>query len=731
MSLKALWNSLRMPWLAAILAGLCSGFAVLALYVAQPSILQRADLKIYDLLLPLRRQTAPTQAAVIIDIDEASLARYGQWPWPRYLLADLVAKLASSGVAAVGMDILFAEPDRTSPDRIREMLLRDKGLHLRIEGLAPRQADYDGAFAASVGAAPVVLGAFARYGAEALAGPMPRPPALIARGSKDAPPFDSLIPKASSAVLPLPQLLAVAPVGFINVAPDADGLVRQLPLLVRLGDDVYPSLALQSLMTALGADALRLDSGPDGLHALETGGLRIPVSREGTMMVPFQGGRKTYRYISASQVLEGKISADDVGGRIAFVGTSAPGLADIRATPFDRIMPGVEVHAAAVDSMVSGNFVVQPPWTAGAQALAIVFAAIAATLAFGFCGARVYMPVSIAMLGAGFIASRHLFLDGLFVSPLYVWLTTLLCGGLLISVRFWNEERQKIVLRRTFSRYVSPEVVKKITRTQGDLLAGENRELSILFTDIRGFTTLSESLSPQEVVSLLNSYFTPMTAIVRSHQGTLDKFIGDALMAFWNAPLDVPHHAMLAVDAALAMQERIESLNEDIRQSFGLRLVMGAGVHTGLAYVGNMGSNDLVNYTLIGDSVNLASRLEGLCKCYGVPLVISEETRAQCGDAFDYVRLDELKVKGRVTSVNVYWPMRKNSNNSLLAALPDWEKARALYADGAFGSAAEKFAALAAAHPQISLFGIYHERALALENKPPPDWNGIWVMEGK
>lgn len=721
---------LRQPWLFTALIGLCGGVAMLALYVVQPVALQRLDSRIYDALLPLRRQHEPSPVPLIIDIDEESLARYGQWPWPRYLVADLVDRLAHNGAASIGLDIMFAEPDRTSPTRMREGLYQHRGVTLDILGLPSSLADFDALFAASVRSAPVVLGAFARYSGERSDSPKPQAPAMIARGGKNAPACDAYLPTAPGAVLPLPQLFAEAPVGFVNVSPDADGLVRQIPLLIKFEESVYPSLALASLMRALGADSLRLYSGPDGLFSVAVGDFTIPVSREGHMLVPFQGGRHTYRYVSAAKVLDGTATRADIEGCIVFVGTSAPGLADIRATPFDRVMPGVEVHAAAIDAMISGNFVQTPSWGPGAQALIIAFATCAATLAFGFARPQVYVPSSLALMGATVAASRQLFVGGLFLSPLYGLLTTLLCGGLLLSVRFWHEEKQKIVLRRAFSRYVSPEVVRRISKRQGDMLAGENRNLSILFTDIRGFTSLSEALSPQDVVHLLNCYFTPMTAIVRSRQGTLDKFIGDALMAFWNAPLDVPGHPALAVDAALSMQEQLATLNSEVEARFGIRLHMGAGVHTGQAYVGNMGSDDLINYTLIGDNVNLASRLEGLCNRYGVPVVVSEDTRKNCGDAFAFVHLDVLRVKGKTRPVSIYWPMRP-AGHVFQAAMPQWSAARSLYEQGAFAEAAAGFTALAGEYPDVRLFALYCERALTLAEKPPAVWDGIWTMDGK
>ena len=766
----------RHPRAFAFLAGLACTLGVLALYVAQPALLQRLDLKTYDLLLPLRKEERRSDALVIIDIDEASLARYGQWPWPRHLLASLLDRLTESGVAAVAFDIMFAEPDRTSPACIRENLERGASFPpqagSRNSGDATRELsallaslpDHDALFAAALGRAPAVLGAYAYYtrgGLLAAFSPpgdgdfrvsgqgsditgqalgatvqgalqKPRAPGLIARGSRDAPPPEQALTDAPDAVLPLPQFVDNAPVGFVNVSPDADGTVRRLPLLVRFGDSIYPSLAAAALMRAQDVDSLRLDSDPDGLERLTIGELSVPVSPQGFMHVVFQGGRGTCPYVSAARVLEGHITGEALEGRIAFVGTSAPGLLDIRATPYDRIMPGVEVHAQAIEAILHGNFVRHPPWMPGAHALVILLVGMASTAAFGFSRARVYAPLSLVLAALAVGTSAALFLHGLFFSPLYALLCMLLCGGALLSVRFWQEERQKSVLRQAFSRYVSPEVVRRITEHQGDLLAGEERELSILFTDLRGFTSLSESLPPQHVVRLLNEYFSPMTAIVRERQGTLDKFIGDALMAFWNAPLDVPGHPALAVDAALSMQEKLVNLNARMEEHFGVRLHMGAGIHTGPAYVGNMGSDDLVNYTLIGDSVNLAARLESLCKRYGAPALVSGDTALRCGQDFVFVLLDELRVKGKALPVRVFWPLRSENQGPWGIAAEEWEVARGRYAQGDFAQAAPAFADLARRHPGLeTLFSLYRERCRSLCARPPGNWDGIWIMDEK
>jgi len=431
-------------------------------------------------------------------------------------------------------------------------------------------------------------------------------------------------------------------------------------LVVRIGEDIYPSFSVRALMLGLGLRNLTLESGPYGLEAVRLGsGHYVPVSPQGTLRIPFIGPRRTYPYYSAADVLAGRVPPEALEGRAVFVGASLPGLADIRATPYDSACPGVEVHAAVVDAILTGNAVRLPPWTPAAQAGLIAAAGFLATLVFGFARPRVYLPVAAALIGAIVQLARHLFGQGIFLSPLYGVLTVAALGAFLLLVRFWQEERQKRRLRGLFSRYVSPEVVSRVTRTAGDLMAGEERELTVMFTDIRNFTSMSERLKPQEVVTLLNRYFTPMTALVREYSGTLDKFIGDALMAYWNAPLDVPGHPLKAVEAALAMQEAMPALNEGLRADLGLEVSIGIGVHTGTAFVGNMGTADFLNYTLIGDNVNLASRLEGLCKQYGVGIVVSGETREACGGAFDFRRLDTIRVKGRDRPVTIYAPMRR------------------------------------------------------------------------
>lgn len=358
-------------------------------------------------------------------------------------------------------------------------------------------------------------------------------------------------------------------------------------------------------------------------------------------------------------------------------------------------------------------------------------AGIIAGLSFGFAGPRVYIPVGAALLCGVVYSSFHLFGQGFVVSPLYASITVVCVGSSLLALRFWQEEKQKKVLRSAFSRYVAPEVVERISKLEGDIFAGEEHDLTIMFTDIRGFTSISEKLSPQQIVSLLNQYFTPMTSLVRGNSGTLDKFIGDALMAFWNAPVPVPGHERLAVQTALQMQEKLIELNPTLEEEFGISLRMGVGMHTGKAYVGNMGSEELLNYTLIGDNVNLASRLEGLCSQFGVLIVVSAETKEAAGDGFAFLPLDTLRVKGKKLPVSTFTVMRPEEFEANSVEHAAYVAAHEFYTEGSFTAAKESFSKLNQSFPDKKLYSLYLERCEAMIANPPEEWDGVWTLTSK
>ena len=706
---------------------------MVALVYEKPEVFERPDHFVYDRFMEARATGKVHPAPIIIDIDEKSLRQHGQWPWPRYLLAELVRKLCDNGVAAVGLDILLTEPDRSSPALMQRELAQHFGAQLDISGLPPELRDNDAWFAETLARYPVVLGSLASPGVEFSRMPYaPAPTGLVSR----LPP-GSLTPEETllafpGLALPLRQFGEAAPIGLINIVPDRDGVFRRVPMLVRVGEhNVYAGLALRTLMVALGRKQLRIDGDKNGLASIEvTRKIHAKVGEDGTFLPVFHGPGFSFPYISAADILEDRVPAEQLAGRIAFVGTSAVGLRDIRSTPLDPNMPCVEVHATIVDNILTGQTVRPYPLFQMVSSGMIMAIGLLATFLFNYAPALAYVPVSCLMLAGATWVSWHYFGTGVFFSPVPLVVTLAVCAAVILSIRFWREERGRREIKQAFSRYVAPEVVSRIADRGGVPLDGEHKEVSVLFTDVRGFTSLSEKLAPEQVVRLLNRYFTPMTACVKQREGTLDKFVGDALMAFWNAPIDVRDHARKAVDAACAMQRELERLRPEFLREFGVEVRIGAGINTGPVHVGNMGSAELLDYTCIGDNVNLASRLEGLCKRYGADTVVSADTAQACGEAFRFRHLDRIRVKGKSQAVDIYTPLDEES--FVAERETRWAEALGLYMKGAFAEAETAFATLLANHAGLATAcNLYLERCRTLAADPPADWDGVWTYDSK
>jgi len=733
----------KQRWILLIF-GFCITLCILLLYIAQPAIIQQGDRQIYDRFLRASGGGKAAAAPAIIDIDEASLRHYGQWPWPRHLMAQLIRKLTESGAASIGLDIMIAEPDRSSPVNLQQSLREGFGVEMDFIGLPENLRDNDKLLASIISQTPTVLGFYVQFEKENFT-PLPKTLArhvgLMDRIPKGAiPPRDRIL-RGTGVTLPLPVLLEVAPIGMLNVAPDVDGIVRAVPLVLMVDDRVFPTLGLRTLMRALGTKNLALESDSDGLCAVYMGKYRIPVTPEGLFYIPFRGPRGTYPYFSAKDILEDKVPASELEGRVLLMGTSAPGLLDIRATPFDPIYPGVESHAAVIDAILSNRSIELPSWIPGAQMFSILVMGIIATIAFGFAPAFVYIPLLVLFSTGSVGTTWYIFQKGIFISPLYSLVTVVALMISLLGVRFWQESQQRRQLRKAFSRYVSPEMVNRIADRGEAVLAGEERDVTLIFTDIRGFTSLSEKLEPVQMVAVLNRYFTPMTGLIHATHGTVDKFIGDAIMAFWNAPLDVAGHELKGVQTALAMHVALEKLNIELEADYGIRLAIGAGVHTGKVYVGNMGSEELLDYTCIGDTVNLTSRLEGLCPRYGVTVVVSTATAERCMALAHtaeeaetlpvFVPLDFIRVKGKKEPVGICTPIPAQEAATRSKELADFATAREAYTCGDFTKAIHEYAQLVKSYPDTLLYSMYHERSERLLKEPPQNWDGVWTFTKK
>lgn len=722
-----------------VLAGLAVAFAATFAHVQQPTLLRHLEARAYDHFVRSRHDQTLSAVPIIVDIDEASLNRYGQWPWPRYLVALLLARIQEHEPAAVALDIVFADPDRTSPAVIRRDLAAILGVQAAFTGIPEGLMDHDAVLADVLATGPFVLGYPFHYGragrppgdctltplrlgvmAEAGAGP-----ADVTRALRSAP----------RAACNLPALAeSAAATGFFTTGPDPDGTLRRTPLLMHFGTRVQPSLALAAVMQARDAEQAVLTGDSNGASALKVAGRTIPLDEAGNLLVNWRGPGGTFAYVSASDILDGLIAPGSLGGRIVFVGTTAPGLKDLRATPLDGQHPGVEVHATVADNILRGDFLTRPSWARGLEVGTTLAAGIGFSLLIAFASPVVSLLMATASLTGLWLGAAHLHAtQGLAVGHVPPMVTVAAIFTLLTLLKFLREERQKRFFRDAFSRYASRAVVEEIVRSPEKLsLEGEEREISILFADIRAFTALSESLAPPQVSALLQRYFTPMTRCITERQGTLDKFIGDAVAAFWNAPLAVAEHPVRAVDASLAMLAELEELNKGFERDFGRRIRIGIGLHTGRARVGNMGSQELFDYTAIGDAVNVAARLESLTKVYGTELLVSDAVRRVCAGRFAFLEADVVRLAGRSEPIRIHVAMRPEQAKARAEELALFERGRASYLAGDFADAQAFFVSAQELNPAEGLHGVFATRCAAFAVAPPEaDWDGAYEQSVK
>ncbi|QGY41113.1 CHASE2 domain-containing protein [Pseudodesulfovibrio cashew] len=723
--------------------GLAATLLMSALFKEQPSFIRYLDYKAYDSFMNLYHSDKSTDVPVIVDIDEKSLAILGQWPWPRYRVAMLLKLLQGYGAAAVATDIIFVEPDKTSPKIIRRQLKKELKVDINIGGLPPALEDNDKLLADNLRTGPFILGIdflsrdvnstidFTDLGRECFI-----PPANVAtHRPKDAPSPHQALLKADEVICPLSTLAMAAPkVGFITIGADHDSIYRRVPLLFSWNEKLYPSLALAAIMQATGEETLLLKMSTNGVESLRLGDITIPTDMQGRMLINYRGPSRTFEYISAADVLGGRLKLDALKGRIVFVGTSASGLKDIRATPLDPSFPGVEAHATIVDNILSKQFLKKPDWGIGLEFSAMAAAGLLTTLLLLWTGAA-WMAVPLVIMGAGiwygsvYFYTKHL----LYVSPVYAFFNLILTFTLVMGAKFWREERAKRFIHGAFAHYLAPSVISQIMERPDALtLEGQEKEVTIQFSDIRGFTALSEKLTPAQVTDLLHDYLTPMTTIITDYEGTLDKFIGDAIMAFWNAPLDTENHQEKGLTAAFAQLERLETLNEIFRGKYGFSIRIGIGLHSGPVRVGNMGSEHLFDYTIIGDSVNLASRLEGLTKFYGQKLIVSQSIVDACSGGYRFRVLDSVRVKGKREPVTIYTVYSEDSAANRAEELARYEEALNLYRQKRFTEAHQAFKELDGLGTEPLLYALYMDRCRLLEANPPEaEWDGVFTHEKK
>ncbi len=733
------------------------GIAILAVLLGhaakfyQIGFVNHLDSIIYDAKVRLTMPRDTDERIVILDIDEKSLAEVGRWPWGRDKMATMVTKLFDTyGITLLGFDVVFAEPDDSSGlkslDAIAKKELKDSGVfQSTLKDLRP-QLDYDARFAEALKGRPVVLGYYLSNKSDGLAsGALPSP--VLPPGSFSGRNIVFTGWNAYGGNLAEFQQ-AAASGGHFNPLIDFDGVSRRVPLLAEYKGGYYESLSLAMVRALLGYPKLapgypeerffssRNYSGMEWLDLTTARGtLRIPVDENVATLIPYRGPQGSFRYLSAADVLGDRVKPDELKGKIVLVGTTAPGLMDLRATPVGAAYPGVEIHANLLAGFLDGTIKHRPPYVLGADVLL--------TLIFG--GVMVFLLPLLSPLRAS-IATLVVLLATLTVN-LAFWnaahMVLPLAGGLLlIAVLFamnmsWGyfvESRSKRQFTELFGQYVPPELVDEMARNPENYsMDGRKAELTVMFSDVRGFTTISEGLQPDQLATLMNLYLGAMTDVIRGHRGTLDKYIGDAIMAFWGAPVEDAEHAKRAVITALDMQAALVGLNQDLAAKGWPELKIGVGVNTGTMTVGDMGSPVRKAYTVMGDAVNLGSRLEGITKQYGVGIIVGEGTRDLVKKDFVFRELDLVKVKGKDKPVGIFEPLGLEGQvaKPLLDANKLWHQALRAYRAQDWDQAEVALLNLSRASPH-KLYEVYAERVAHYRKDPPGDnWDGSWKFETK
>jgi adenylate cyclase len=668
-------------------------------------------------------------------------------------MGDLVTKLKEMGAAVITFDIVFSEPDRSSPVFIANMLHNVQGFADVAESLT-NLPDNDALFGEAIKNAGNVVTGFSFTNEETPSVPMQKG---IFRG-KD---IEKFVPSLIGTTVNLKDIAKdSAGNGSFFVSTDTDGIIRRVPMLIGHNKadsniiSVYPSLALETIRVYDGERGGRviladpryaaLDPHRFGVEGIEIGKDKriIPTTARGEFLVYFAKSNPAW-YLPAYKVLDGTLPADQVKGKIVIIGTSAVGLKDIRSTPLDTFIPGVEVHLNIIDQVLQGKFLYRPIEAEGGEAVSIFVLGLFIILCSSFIGAGAQALIVLLVITLAIFVGWYAFSDyGLLIDVMYPSLCVLAIFMLSAILIYLRTEKERRAVRQAFGLYISPDFMKELTKNPEKLrLGGESRELTVMFTDIRKFTTISESMKPDELIQLMNDFLTPMSDLVMHNRGTIDKYMGDAMMAFWNAPLDDPDHARHACLAALGMQAALDPINAAIiekAKAAGVEpalLKAGIGINTGSCAVGNMGSKQRFAYSVLGDAVNLASRLENQTKTYEVTTIIGESTCVAVPDLAT-LEVDLIQVKGRTQPTRIFTLLGDNKvadSKEFKVLKSSHEKMIAAYRSGEFAKAME----LAGACKKLQIYGLekfygfYKSRIDELLINPPKEWNGIYVAKTK
>ena len=706
------------------------------------SIRDRLEYLAYDIRINLLvdKDIKKDERIVIVDIDEKSLRSEGRWPWSRTKIAQLVENISDAGATVIAFDVIFSEKERNSAQDILSKL--DFSNNKDIKSFINKnikQFDNDYYFSKSFNNKDIVLGYITHTEESILPiGTLPKP---IVVTNKESTLNSTLYPMYSYTgnISSLQQSAKYG--GFFTLDTDSDGVIRRFPLLMEYNSEVYPSLPLQVYLLYNLIDEVKIhtesignENNISGIEVLPDTVIRT--DGLGQVIIPYRGYAGSYPYYSSADVLNNKINKEKFKNKIVLIGATATGLFDMRATPLQHVYPGVEVHANIISALLDNSFFVEPAWISGAN---FVFMVIIGLIIISVMSYIKLVPqmffISFILMATIAVNTWFWLVKGMVLS---ISLPALMVSALFIfylAYGLFVEARDRKMLKHIFGQYIPSELVEEMDADLNNYgFEGESREMTVMFADIIGFTSLSEKLTASELKTILNRFFTPMTRLIFSEKGTIDKYMGDMIMAFWGAPLKDKQHALHAVNAAIQMREHVKILQQEFVNEGLEPIDIGIGINTGDMSVGDMGSEYRRAYTVLGDSVNLGSRIEGLTRYYGVGILIGEDTAIYIKEDYLMREAGRVRVKGKTKPVTVYEPicLRKDADDSLLDIMDDYNQALELYRLKDFAGAKAAFTNLIKKDKDLPLYSIYINQADFYQKNPPnKDWDGVFERRTK
>jgi adenylate cyclase len=670
------------------------------LYLFNPLILDTLDKKIKDSFFLLRGDIHTTKMVTIVNIDEKSLAKFGQWPWNRKIMAKIVDNLTKANVGIIGYDIFFPEYDGRSKKN-------------------------DKIFAKVLQNSPSILGLMFYFDKNVSKNILPNIPAIFIQKNLKK----EFLPTAKGYLANIPLLQqSVYSSGFVNMIPDDDGIVRYVPLVIKYDDNFYPSLAFEMYRLAQGISKITINYTPVGIENIHLDNNQtIKTDRFGRVYLNYRGGRGKFKYISALDIYNNTFNKELVKNKFVIIGTTAAGLFDLRATPYESVYPGVEIQATLLDNLLKNDILSKPENKELITILIIIIGTVLTAFIIYRFSAIISFIFVILLISSIYFEEYYLFYYyKIILNIFYPLASIMVVSFILTTINYFFENKTTLMIKNAFAKKVSPAVMEELLKNTQNILAPQEKEISIFFSDIRSFTSISETLKdPKKIIEMLNEYFTPMANIIIKYEGTIDKFIGDAIMVYWNAPKETKDHADKAVSSAIEQIHLLKNLNKKIYKKFNVNINIGIGINTDIATIGEMGSKGRADYTVIGDSVNLASRLEGLNKFYKSHIIISEFTKKKLKKDYIVRELDTVYVKGKNEPIVIYEVINFGKKDFV-----EYNKALQLYKKAKFKEAKKIFELLYNREKDYIYF-LYIKRCEEFIKNPPKDFDGVYKFTTK